>query len=248
MTAPAIFRIEEGVFALALVDTGASGYDATWQAPAGARFPDVEIADYEADSTSWVCQVFSSALTASPNVTTNTRRATFCEPPAPSIVVGESSFSIELGYFQDLHVADGLSAWLFEHRTKEAFFLFGANADDAPRAIGRVRINPGSMGGEARTDLEATATFPLERAPDIEAGNSDTSRIIRGDGLVSVATAGTPGTWSPAGASLPATLAALQASGIRPSPTTAWTVGQSVELASGADVNWNGTAWEAGVA
>ena len=65
------------------------------------------------------------------------------------------------------------------------------------------------------------------------------------------ATAGTPGTWTPAGSTPPATVAALIAgtpNAVVASPTTAWTVGQHVLTGDAAQANWNGTAWEAGAA
>jgi hypothetical protein len=59
------------------------------------------------------------------------------------------------------------------------------------------------------------------------------------------ATAGLPGTFTPAGATPPFALANM--TGIVASPGTNWTVGQHVELGNGSDVHWNGTIWVAGV-
>jgi len=59
------------------------------------------------------------------------------------------------------------------------------------------------------------------------------------------ATAGLPGTFTPAGASPPQALANM--TGIVATPGTNWTVGQHVELGNGLDCHWNGTAWVAGV-
>jgi hypothetical protein len=60
------------------------------------------------------------------------------------------------------------------------------------------------------------------------------------------ATAGTPGTFTPAGATHPANLAAM--TGLTASPATAWTTGQSVKPADNSDAHWTGTAWAAGLA
>jgi hypothetical protein len=60
------------------------------------------------------------------------------------------------------------------------------------------------------------------------------------------ATAGTPGTWTPAGAVVPANLAAM--SGITASPATAWTTGQRMVLGDASLVHWSGTAWVVGAA
>jgi hypothetical protein len=59
------------------------------------------------------------------------------------------------------------------------------------------------------------------------------------------ATAGLPGSFTPAGATPPFALANL--TGLTANPATNWTVGQHVELGDGSDANWNGTAWVAGV-
>lgn len=63
--------------------------------------------------------------------------------------------------------------------------------------------------------------------------------------LATGATAGLPGSFTPAGATPRANLAAM--TGVTASPATNWTVGQHVELGDGTDANWNGTAWVAGV-
>lgn len=63
------------------------------------------------------------------------------------------------------------------------------------------------------------------------------------------ATAGSPGTWTPAGSTPPASPASM--SGITASPTTAWTTGQYVQTGtagSAGQTHWNGTAWAAGTA
>ena len=54
------------------------------------------------------------------------------------------------------------------------------------------------------------------------------------------------GTYTPAGATPPANLAAL--SGVTASPATAWTVGQFIVLADGTKAHWTSTAWAAGPA
>ena len=65
------------------------------------------------------------------------------------------------------------------------------------------------------------------------------------------ATAGTPGAWTPAGADAPASVAALQASGITASPSTPWTGLAYVQTrTSGAagQATWSGTGWVGGKA
>ena len=61
------------------------------------------------------------------------------------------------------------------------------------------------------------------------------------------ALAGAPGSFTPAGCAIPATLAALQALGAL-GQTAAWTAGQYVVLGNASNAYWNGTAWTAGIA
>jgi hypothetical protein len=60
------------------------------------------------------------------------------------------------------------------------------------------------------------------------------------------ATAGSPGYFTPSGATTPANLAAL--TGITASPATAWTTGQYVITADLLANHWSGSAWVAGKA
>jgi predicted RecA/RadA family phage recombinase len=60
------------------------------------------------------------------------------------------------------------------------------------------------------------------------------------------ATAGTPGTFTPAGSYTPYALADL--TGVTASPGTLWTTGQRVVLGNGTNAYWNGTTWVAGTA
>ena len=60
------------------------------------------------------------------------------------------------------------------------------------------------------------------------------------------ATAGTPGTFTPAGCVVPANLVSMTP--VAASPTTAWTTGQHVVLGDASTAHWSGTAWVAGAA
>jgi hypothetical protein len=60
------------------------------------------------------------------------------------------------------------------------------------------------------------------------------------------ATAGAPGTWTPAGSLPRANLAAM--TGCTASPATVWTTAQHVVMLDNNKTYWNGTAWTAGQA
>lgn len=73
--------------------------------------------------------------------------------------------------------------------------------------------------------------------------------FIEQDADVAVATgalAGTPGSFTPAGAAVPANLAAL--AGVTASPSAAWDVGEYVVLGDSSSAHWTGSAWASGVA
>lgn len=72
--------------------------------------------------------------------------------------------------------------------------------------------------------------------------------VGRTPALATGATAGLPGTWTPALSSVPATLTALQTAvpAVVASPATLWTTGQHVILGNAAHAHWSGTAWVTG--
>lgn len=63
------------------------------------------------------------------------------------------------------------------------------------------------------------------------------------------ATAGAPGSWTPADSTPPANAAEATSRGVTASPSTGWTTGQYVQgstAGAGGEMNWSGTAWVAG--
>ncbi|MFY1620040.1 hypothetical protein [Micromonospora sp. WMMD736] len=100
----------------------------------------------------------------------------------------------------------------------------------------------------AVADAESLVGLPLNIKPLIYSTNEWTYAITPLGGVVATgATAGTPGTYTPAGADLPAALSAMTGV-VTASPTTAWTSGQYVLLDDGSQVHWTGTAWATGAA
>jgi hypothetical protein len=178
-----VFKIENGVLALSLVDTAAAGYLESWQTPTGGQIDTVDLADYTTgtDGEDLSCQVTSAALTASPNTTTDTTPATFCGPEVTTTAVGVTSYALDGTVLQDPHF-DAVTAYLFEHDTKEAYFYLGLNGDGAPpAAAGRLRIVAGAFGGDARVTLTATLSLPVSRKPDLWVGTAP-GRVILGNG------------------------------------------------------------------
>jgi len=184
MADPVIFQIEDGVVAFDIVDPSAVGYLDSWQAPGGKTALTAMVSDYDVNGAGWKCQVTSGALTASANTNDTEVPATFCSPAKTVPQPGETSYSLDLSVLQDPNVSTGLSRFLFEHDTEEAYFLLGGDGDEPPRAIGRCRIIAGAFLGEARATLTTDVSMPVSRKPDIAFGNATTNVIVGGDGTI----------------------------------------------------------------
>lgn len=180
---PTLVNVKDGTVALAVVDRAASGYSEAWQAPGGATAATAALADY-IDGDSFRCQITSGKLTPSKNVNRTDRAATFCSPASSTVQVGQTTYALDLTFFQDQTVRDGLSAFLYEYDTMEAFFLLGlGNGELAPpRAVGRVYIVAGGFGGEPQADLTDSISLDVVRKPDILFGATGSTRLVTGAG------------------------------------------------------------------
>ncbi|WP_327431416.1 phage tail tube protein [Streptomyces sp. NBC_01236] len=99
----------------------------------------------------------------------------------------------------------------------------------------------------AISDTESLAGLPLGVKPMAYGNNAWTYAITPLGGVMATgATAGSPGSFTPEGATAPTTLAGM--SSVIATPTTAWTTGQHVLLGDSSKAYWNGTAWVAGQA
>ena len=90
----------------------------------------------------------------------------------------------------------------------------------------------GDAGNASEVDIDWTATGPWS--------------INTGAVAATGANAGSPGQFTPAGATRPANLAAMTA--LTANPATAWTAGQYVVTGDQLGAHWSGSAWTAGVA
>lgn len=96
-------------------------------------------------------------------------------------------------------------------------------------------------------DTESLAGLPLGVKPMAYGSNSWTYAVTPLGGTVATgAAAGTPGSFTPAGAVAPANLAELAS--VIATPSTAWTTGQYVGLVDSSKAYWSGSAWAAGTA
>ena len=180
------------------------------------------------------CQVSSAAIQAQPKL--QTVPATFCNPE--SQMPSATGWQLVLTFLQDWGAApNSLSQYLFNNDAALKWFLLkpiDVTLAAVPGAQGQCWIVAGEYLGAAGTPVPATSTMPVPAKP-----------ILVPAVVATGATAGTPGTFTPAGAVPPANFGAM--TGITASPNTNWTTGQSVLLADNSSANWNGTAWVAGV-
>ncbi|QAX95467.1 major tail protein [Streptomyces phage BartholomewSD] len=96
-------------------------------------------------------------------------------------------------------------------------------------------------------DTESLAGLPLGVKPMTYGANSWTYAITPlGTVSATGATAGTPGSFTPAGSTAPYDLVDLDL--VTADPATAWTTGQYVVLGDGSNAYWNGTDWVTGIA
>src|SRR5262245_48324620 len=132
-----VFRIENGKFALSPVG-GAD--DPDWVAPGGSNVDDADLAMYTANGGDFSCQVQSGAVTSSPNSTTETIDATFCDPEETKTIVGLTSFVLDVTALQDPQIVEGVSRYLFEHDTEKAYAFLGFDGTNPPKAVGKVTV------------------------------------------------------------------------------------------------------------
>lgn len=96
-------------------------------------------------------------------------------------------------------------------------------------------------------DTESLAGLPIGVKPMAFGSNTYTYAITPLGGSVATgATAGTPGSFTPADSVAPANLAAMAS--VIATPSSAWTTGQNVILGDASTAHWDGTAWVSGAA
>jgi hypothetical protein len=96
-------------------------------------------------------------------------------------------------------------------------------------------------------DTESLAGLPIGVKPMAYGSNTYTYSITPlGASVATGATAGTPGSFTPEGSTVPANLAAMAS--VIATPTSAWTTGQNVVLGDASTAYWDGDSWAAGQA
>jgi hypothetical protein len=201
------------------------------------------------------CLVNNATLTTS--ATTSDPVTKLCGTQFP----GSSVFTAELAGNIDLDVATeaGLFQLASEHSGEIQEFRFMPSTAGALEARGQLVIMPIPFGAANYGD-DLAGDFTWSTLGDIDyfrdGAKAWTQNMKTRSGQLppaptdvpaTGATAGTPGSFTPAGATVPANLAALNAGGVVASPLTAWATGESVNLGTGS-AYWDGAAYAGGVA
>ncbi len=146
----------------------------------------------------------------------------------------------------DLANDSGLLALSWDSPGSVQDFEFIPNTELGVTFSGQLVLDPLNVkADEYGGDLTSDFSFSIVGTP---------SRVV-GGGAVAITgvTAGTPGSFQPANAPIPANLAALKAdpvvgdAGTNKPSATPWTTGQSVLLGTGS-AHWDGSAWVTGAA
>ena len=157
---------------------------------------------------------------------------------------GGLTATLNITAIQDFTNTAGLIAKSWESNGIVVPFEWNPTPDPLNNWTGEVKVAALTVGGEVgeRLDTEAEWTITKLTLPDTLGG----ATVIGNTGAATGATAGTPGTFTPAGSTPPADAAAM--TGITASPATAWTTGQYVSAGDASQHHWDGAAWATGAA
>lgn len=184
------------------------------------------------------CQVNHLVLTQAPN--RGDSKVMLCGTTKAGSVKYDKTLEGNL----DLDLEAGAAGLFYLSQTypgSEQQFTFTPNTTGGDTATGTLILDPMDFGsGDA---------YGAIMGSDVSWIVTDVA-ITPGGGAVAAtgATAGSPGSFTPSGATVPANLAALQSASpaVVASPTTAWTTGQSVNLGTGS-AHWDGSAYVSGL-
>lgn len=190
------------------------------------------------------CAVNSLRITAAPD--RGDSKTMLCG----TVKTGAVRFDYEMTGNLDLDLEDG-AASLFAlsqlNPGSEQDYEFVPNTVGGTSAKGVLILDPLDFGADEYGEImNSDVTWTLKGAPTYTWGTG-------GAVALTGVTAGSPGSFQPSNAPIPANLAALKADAVvgdagtnKPS-STPWTTGQSVNLGTGS-AHWSGTAWVTGVA
>lgn len=153
---------------------------------------------------------------------------------------------------QDFTNPAGLIAYSWAHDGEIVDFTWSPTSDTDDAWTGKVTVGALLVGGDVNTRITTDMEWKItELTTPVRLG----SKLVIGSAAVAITgvTAGTPGSFQPSDATLPANLTALKADPVvgdtgTSKPSAAWTTGQWVVLGDASEAHWDGTAWAAGKA
>jgi hypothetical protein len=137
----------------------------------------------------------------------------------------------------------------FDVRTDSGGILYSLGLDILDQdVVTRITLPRGSLGDTGDVAVKRGEAMGWDCTLTALDENGVLAHILSGkaSGTATGATAGTPGSFTPANSLAPANLAAM--SSIVASPTTAWTTGEYVVLGDTSHAYWDNSAWTAGQA
>jgi len=163
-----------------------------------------------------------------------------------AVRAGVTTFTAQLVGNIDVDAGNesGLFALSWNEKGSQQSFTFTPSTELGTTVTGILTIKPLRFGAdEYGADLTSDIAFDIVGDPVLSFDGAPAPIPATG------AVAGTPGNFTPSGATVPADLAALQGASpaVVASPLTAWTTGQSVNLGTGS-AHWDGDTYETGVA
>jgi hypothetical protein len=185
------------------------------------------------------CYINNVGIEVSKNTTDQTVK--LCGAARPGVTT--YTYTLSGNVDVDLANASGLMALSWDNPGSTQNFVFIPNEDLGVEFTGQLTIDPLNVqADEYGADLTSDFSWVCIGKPIV---NRD------GGGTVAITgvTAGTPGSFQPGNATVPANLAALKADpvvGDAVHTGAAWVTGESVNLGTGA-AHWDGTAWVTGL-
>jgi hypothetical protein len=175
--------------------------------------------------------------------TTGDQTTKLCGVSRPGVTTYEYTLTGNVDV--DLANASGLLALSWDSPGSSQVFEFIPNTELGTVFSGTLVIDPLNVKAEDYgADITSDFSWVIVGKP---------TRVVDGGTVaISGVTAGSPGSFQPGNATVPANLAALKADPVvgdagSNKPSAAWTTGQSVVLGTGS-AHWDGTAWLTGVA
>jgi hypothetical protein len=187
------------------------------------------------------CYVNNAGIEISKDTTDQTTKLCGASRPGVTTYTYTLSGNVDV----DLANASGLLALSWDSPGSVQDFEFIPNTALGTSFTGQLTIDPLNVqADEYGADITSDFSWVIVGKP---------TRTVGGGAAVALTgvTAGSPGSFQPSNATVPANLTALKADPVvgdsgSNKPVAAWTTGQSVNLGTGS-AHWSGTAWVAGV-